>query len=391
MSKFAIAVVIAALALSLAPAAAQTAAPPSGEDCAQLKQDIQTLQDELANASTQMQVMQQSLDRINKSIATIQKDVKFFSGSGFSESARGDALDQLAKAMSQRVQVEKDIQDAADLIQAIKDEIADLLNKLANCAPPSTTPPSSKESSMVQPAPPPNPAPSSSQTSMSTAGSGIQFRLRGFGGASIINGNTPSSAGFDGAVLFPLGNRVLVGPTAGFEWVDSSIVQSLGGGTLPSTFIHTSAGFKNGNFGARIEFPFGALWTQAGNAATAFGSDNLHLGIEGGVTVASSRITRAEGFCGGTGPTGGSSTTCTTAGTATTHDTVVGPYVGAYISHSIFSHVGVFVGYDYSSLKVKTPTGAVNVNRNEIHVGLVIDPEEGVIHTYVPNAAYTTD
>jgi len=38
-------------------------------------------------------------------------------------------------------------------------------------------------------------------------------------------------------------------------------------------------------------------------------------------------------------------------GTTTTHDTVVGPFVGGYISHSIFSHVGVFVEYDYYRLK----------------------------------------
>src|SRR5579863_1886577 len=45
----------------------------------------------------------------------------------------------------------------------------------------------------------------------------VAFQLRGFGGATIVNGNSPSTAGFDGAVLFPLGNRVLVGPTAGFQ------------------------------------------------------------------------------------------------------------------------------------------------------------------------------
>ena len=31
-------------------------------------------------------------------------------------------------------------------------------------------------------------------------------------------------------MLFPLGNRVLVGPTAGYEWVNSSIVKTVGGG-----------------------------------------------------------------------------------------------------------------------------------------------------------------
>ena len=49
-----------------------------------------------------------------------------------------------------------------------------------------------------------------------------------------MNGNAPSVAGFDGAVLFPLGNRVLVGPTAEYEWVNSSIVKTIGAGPTQS-------------------------------------------------------------------------------------------------------------------------------------------------------------
>jgi len=82
----------------------------------------------------------------------------------------------------------------------------------------------------------------------------VALQLRGFGGATFISGNTPATAGFDGAVLFPLANRVLVGPMAGFEWVDSSIVKTIGGGPPPSTFIHTSVGFKTGNFGGPSPF-----------------------------------------------------------------------------------------------------------------------------------------
>lgn len=175
----------------------------------------------------------------------------------------------------------------------------------------------------------PKPSPSSSQTSKSTTGAGIQFQLRGFGGVSFINGNTPATAGFDGAVLFPLGNHLLVGPTAGFEWVNSSIVGSIGSMMPGSTFENTSVGFKNGNFGGTIGFPFGG-W---------------QLGVQGGATVAGSSITQQSGFCGlgnATSPAG-----CTVLSTTTTHDTVVGPFVGGYVSRSIFSHVGVFVRYDY--------------------------------------------
>jgi hypothetical protein len=194
---------------------------------------------------------------------------------------------------------------------------------------------------------------------MSTTGAGIQFQLRGFGGATIINGNTPSTAGFDGAVLFPLGNRVLVGPTAGFQWVDSSIVKTIGSMTPSSTFIHTGAGFKTGNFGGLIAFPLGG-W---------------QLGIHGGASVANSKITQAEGFCGTGGPTAPAG--CTTTSTTTTHDTVVGPFWGGYISHSIFSHVGVFAGYDYSQLKITGPSSGssrasstLNLHSNVVVAGV---------------------
>src|SRR5262249_7821904 len=125
--------------------------------------------------------------------------------------------------------------------------------------------------------------PVSQSVGSATTGAGIQFQLRGFGGASFINGNTPATAGFDGAVPFPLGNHLLVGPTAGFQWVNSAIVQSVGSASSsPSTFIHTSVGFKNGNFGGAAVVPFGGFV----------------LGIHGGATVANSTVTQAVGFCG---------------------------------------------------------------------------------------------
>lgn len=184
----------------------------------------------------------------------------------------------------------------------------------------------------------------------------VALQFRGFGGATIINSNSPSTAGFDGAVLFPLGNRVLVGPTAGFQWVDSSIVKTIGGGPPPSTFIHTSVGFKTGNFGGRIAFPFGG-W---------------QVGIHGGATVAGSTITQAEGFCGNGTPTGGPAG-CTVTSSTTTHDTVVGPFVGGYISHSIFSHVGVFVEYDYHHLKeTKSSVSVFDLHDSDVVAGIVL-------------------
>lgn len=187
--------------------------------------------------------------------------------------------------------------------------------------------------------------------------------IRGFGGASFINGNTPPTAGFDGAVLFPLGNHVLIGPTAGFQWVNSSIISSIGSMTAGSTFANTGVGFKEGNFGGQI----------------GLNLSGWELGIRGGATVAGSSITQAEGFCGlgnATSPAG-----CTVTSSTTTHDTVTGPFVGGYISHSIFSHVGVFVEFDYSRFKdtkpnATNPTGPsvsiFDLHNNAAVAGLVL-------------------
>ena len=241
-----------------------------------------------------------------------------------SEAFRGELLDALAKEMSLRKQMKQQLEDDAGLMQEIKNEIADLLNKLANCGPPNTAQPPNQET------PPPSPPSTKPQQNKSVSMSGFTpvIEVRGFGGATIVNGNTPSTAGFDGAVLFPLGNRVLVGPTAGFQWVSTSIVSTIGGGPPPSTFINTSVGFKEGNFGGQI----------------GLNLSGWELGIRGGATVAGSTITQNEGFC---DPTAG----CTISSTTTTHDRITSPFVGGYISHSIFSHVGVFAEFDYHRQK----------------------------------------
>ncbi|MGH9745771.1 MAG: outer membrane protein [Candidatus Acidiferrales bacterium] len=221
------------------------------------------------------------------------------------------------------------------------------------CICPACTAPQPEENKPIQPPTPTQPAP---EKSVSMSGFTPAFQFRGFGGASIINGNTPGTAGFDGAVLFPLGNRVLVGPTAGFQWVDSSIVSHFGSMTPGSTFANESVGFKEGNFGGRIGFPFGGF----------------QISVQGGATVASSIITQNTGFCGNGTPTGGPAG-CMTTSSTTAHDTVVGPFVGGYISHSIFSHVGVFVEYDYHRLKdTKSSVSVFDLHHGDIVAGLVL-------------------
>jgi hypothetical protein len=311
--------IVSGLPSAVPPCAGQTTAPvqqAADQDCASIKQEIQQLQDEIARISAEMQALTNQLDQLNTEIT---QDQKVWSGlrarGNLSETAIGEGLDALAKLLSLRKQLKQQLEDDASLIQAIKDEIADLLNKLANCGPPSAT----------QPPNPPSPPQENKK---------VAFDFRGFGGATFVSGNTPSTAGFDGAVLFPLGNRVLVGPTAGFQWVDSSIINSFGSMTAGSTFGNESVGFKEGNFGGQI----------------GLNLSGWELGIRGGATVASSTITQGEGFCGQTSSSS-SAVTCTTTSSTTTHDTVVSPFVGGYISHSIFSHVGVFAEFDYHRQK----------------------------------------
>lgn len=359
-----------------APYAPRATAQPqtADQDCEKIKQDIEQLQQELAAISVEMQRLTELLDQVNQDVAKTQADLKTATGlsnAGITnETIRGQLLDTLAKLLSTRKQVKQQLEDDALTIQAIKDEIAGLLSKLANCAPPSSTQPPQQETPQAQP--PCAPAPSSPKSaptqpapnkSVSMSGFTPTIQLRGFGGASFINGNAPPTAGFDGAVLFPLGNRVLLGPSAGFQWVDSSIIKTIGGGPPPSTFINTSVGFKSGNFGGRIGFPLAGF----------------ELGIQGGATVAGSTITQATGFCGTGGPTAPAG--CTVTSSTTTHDTVVGPFVGGYISHSIFSHVGVFVEYDSSRFKdtkpnATNPTGpsvsVFDLHSNDVVAGLVL-------------------
>ena len=170
-------------------------------------------------------------------------------------------------------------------------------------------------------------SPEAGTASVAQQGTSPTIQLRGFGGATFVNGNSPSTAGFDGAVLFPIGHRVFAGPTAGFQWADSSVVSSIGSMTEGSTFANTSAGFKEGNFGGQI----------------GFNLSGWELGVRGGATVASSAITEIDGFC---GPTG-----CSITSSKSGADTVVGPFVGGYLLRKISPHAGIYVEGDYHHLK----------------------------------------
>jgi len=135
----------------VAQATSGTEQQAADQDCAKIKQDIQQLQNELATISAAMQALTNELDQLNQAIAQAQADLRTVTQVGHpSESFRGELLDTLAVLMSDRNQIEQQLEDDAKAIQAIKDKIADLLSKLGNCAPPSTTQPP-KETPQAQP------------------------------------------------------------------------------------------------------------------------------------------------------------------------------------------------------------------------------------------------
>ncbi|HEV2486529.1 MAG TPA: hypothetical protein VGT08_13425 [Terracidiphilus sp.] len=231
--------------------------------------------------------------------------------------------------------------------------------------PPTNTPPPA--TSTTQPAP---------HSPVSMSGFVPSIQLRGFGGASLINGNRPSTSGFDGAVLFPLGNRVLVGPTAGFQWVDSSIVKTIGSHQPGSTFVDASAGFKEGNVGLEADI---LILVSAATHQRMVSWMDIDIGVTGGATVANSAITQASGFCGTGGPTAPPG--CTVLSTTTTHDMVVGPFVGGYLLHPISSHIGIFVAYDYRRLNDTKPNptnpsgpsvSVFDLHSNDVVAGIVL-------------------
>ena len=168
------------------PAPAQQAAD---QDCEKIKQDIQQLQQDLANVSAEMQNLTNALNSVNADISRIQADLKTetaaassiggkLSGTDF-EVFRGRILDSLAKALAVRKSLQQQLEDDATIMQDIKNEIADLLNKLANCGPPSTTEPPKpeppkKENKEVGMGQPPQPGPPKPLVSMQVGG-GVGF------------------------------------------------------------------------------------------------------------------------------------------------------------------------------------------------------------------------
>src|SRR5579859_6518334 len=88
-----------------------------------------------------MQRLTELLDQLNNDLAKAQADFKSRSFTFSGEEVRGQYLDAIAKMLNLRKQLKQQLEDDATIMQDIKNEIVDLLNKLANCRPPNTAQP----------------------------------------------------------------------------------------------------------------------------------------------------------------------------------------------------------------------------------------------------------
>ena len=179
------------------PTAAQAAGPgqPMGDqDCERIKQDIQQLQQDLSNLSVEVQRLTDMLNTINKDISRAQANLKLTTAPGLNETLRGELLDSLANLMNFRSKWERQLEDDINLMQAIKDQIADLLNKLANCGPPGTTQPPKEETPTPQP-----PSTIPGTKTVSSAPAPCTF-LAGLSGGITTSGNLSTASAMEGDV-----------------------------------------------------------------------------------------------------------------------------------------------------------------------------------------------
>ena len=296
--------------------AQQTGSPQqvADQDCEKIKEEIKALQDEIANISAQMLRMQRDLDEINKAIATLQQGVKFFSGPGFSETARGEALDQLAKAMNYRRRVEQDIEDAANHIGELKNLIAHLLDLLANCPPPSTTEPPKQETPTQPPSTPPG------TKTVSSAPAPCTF-LASLSGGITTAGNLSTTSAMEGDFGMYCGPA---GLGLGFVRSSDATVQgTTTGSSLPPT--PATANFHAAEFKGSVN---------------VLDLGPLSMYVQGGGWAFTARSTSTTTIV-VTSPTGG---TMTEMVTTTTSRGGVAPFFGGSIQGRLTNYLAAQVG-----------------------------------------------
>ena len=315
---------VSALLLIPTHSASQAITPPqqvASEDCERIKQDIEQLQQELADLSAEMQRETEQLDQLNKAVAQTQADLNVataHANAGLTnETLRGQLLDTLAHMLGLRKQLKQQLEDDAELIQEIKAEIADLLSKLANCGPPSTTEPPKAETPTPQP--PPSPGTKSVSSTTPSVPAPCTF-LAGLSGGITTSGNLSTASAMEGDVGMYCGPG---GLGLGFVRSGDATVQ----GTTTGSSLPASA---TANFHA-AEFKGSVNVLDVGP---------LSMYVQGGGWAFTARSTSTTTIV-VTNPTGG---TMTETVTTTASRGGVAPFFGGSIQGRLTKYLAAQVG-----------------------------------------------
>ncbi len=125
--------------LAAFPQRAMAQTPARGDqDCEQLKEDIKTLQEELVSEVASVTNLQQSFATTDRKLQTFDDKFKVYLNNtsinpAFGEDERAKILEARRQIVLHRSKLKNQLEEAKLTIQALKDTLADLLNKLGDC------------------------------------------------------------------------------------------------------------------------------------------------------------------------------------------------------------------------------------------------------------------
>jgi hypothetical protein len=312
------------------------------EDCKKIKQDIEQLQQDLAELSADMQRLTELLDTVNQHVVQMQADLKLTTDPRLNETVRGELLDTLAKELALRKQIRQQLEDDANLMQAIKDEIADLLNKLANCPPPSTTEPPKQEAPTPQP-----PSTTPGTKTVSSAPAPCTF-LASLSGGITTAGNLSTTSAMEGDVGMYCGPGGL-----GLGFVrsgDATVQGTTTGSSLPAP---ATANFHAAEFKGSVN---------------VLDLGPLSLYAQGGGWAFTARTTSTTTIV-VTSPTGG---TMTETVTTTASRGGVAPFFGGSIQGRLTKYLAAQVGIKRGYLRSGT---SLDQGATMVLFGLAVSPQ----------------
>ena len=128
-------VLMVSLAFLPRNAMAQTA-EGNKQTCEELKKQINDLQQALVDLAVRLEALQTDFDKADQGFQTWKNrpsTKKILQSSHFTEEFKGTVLETGRKWLLYRKKLKEDIEENKEAIQALKNTIADLLNKLGDC------------------------------------------------------------------------------------------------------------------------------------------------------------------------------------------------------------------------------------------------------------------